>query len=207
MILDPRYGAICFYPFGFSAVCRWLEMREHHWESIDNISSTKGKIKRALLQFTPESFTSTRWLDPGCGWMRFVAIFQLILMFQVVELNTFFVKHFFPMPAEHPICVFRILLTGLMTAPAIRQYYSYVTDTRCKRLGSQAWVYICIAVSELILNIKFGMDLFSQTQISKMVLWILTIIIISILGMIVSIQIYRRRYGSVIKTNEEKKTK
>ena len=57
--------------------------------------------------------------------------------FQVVELNTFFVKHIFPMPAEHPICVFRILLNGLMGAPAARQYYTYVTDKRCKRLGSQ----------------------------------------------------------------------
>ena len=80
-------------------VCKWLEMREHHWESIKSIESKKGKIKRALLQFTPESFNSTRWLDPECSWMRFVAIFQLVLAFQLVELNTFFVKHFF-----HLVC-------------------------------------------------------------------------------------------------------
>ena len=48
-----------------------------------------------------------------------------------------------------------------------RQYYSYITDKQCKRLGSQAWVFIAIALSELIMNIKFGLDLFSQTQISK----------------------------------------
>ena len=118
-------------------LCRWLEMREHHWESIKNISSKSGKLRRALLQFTPESLAPTRWLDPGCSWMRFVAIFQLVLIFQVVELNTFFVKHIFPMPAEHPICVFRILINGLMGAPAARQYYTYVTDRSCKRLGSQ----------------------------------------------------------------------
>jgi len=52
--------------------------------------------------------------------MRFVAIFQFVLLWQVVELNTFFVKHIFPMPAEHPICVARILLTGLMAAPSAR---------------------------------------------------------------------------------------
>ena len=37
-----------------------------------------------------------------------------------MELNTFFVKHIFPMPTEHPICVTRILLMGLMAAPATR---------------------------------------------------------------------------------------
>ena len=28
--------------------------------------------------------------------------------------------------------MFRILLTGLISAPTIRQYYSYVTDPQCK---------------------------------------------------------------------------
>jgi len=188
-------------------VCKWFEMREHHWESIKNIKTKKGKIKRALLQFTPESFNSTRWLDPECSWMRFVAIFQLVLAFQLVELNTFFVKHFFPMPAEHPICVVRILLQGLMSAPAIRQYYSYVTDKNCKRFGSQLWVFIFLILSELILNIKFGLELFSQTQISKMVLWLLLNLMISILGMIVSMKIYKWRYRSDKGTTKKVKTK
>lgn len=34
-------------------VCRFLEMREHHWESFKNISTRTGRIRRALLQFTP----------------------------------------------------------------------------------------------------------------------------------------------------------
>ncbi len=176
-------------------VCKWLEMREYHWESIKNISTKSGKLKRALLQFTPETWNHARWLDPGCSWMRFLAIFQFILLFQIVELNTFFVKHIFPMPAEHPICVFRILLSGLMAAPSTRQYYTYITDKRCKRLGSQAWVFICIAFSELILNIKFGKDLlFSQTQMSMMVMWVIVNLCIAFLGMIASMKYYRYRY-------------
>ena len=126
--------------------------------------------------------------------MRFVAIFQFILLWQIVELNTFFVKHIFPMPAEHPICVFRILLTGLMAAPSTRQYYTYITDTRCKRLGSQAWVFICIAFSELILNLKFGKDLFSQTEMSKMLIWLAVNLVIAFVGMLASMQYYKSRY-------------
>ena len=35
---------------------------------------------------------------------------------------------------------------------------------RCKRLGTQCWVYICIGCSELVLNLKFGREeLFSRT--------------------------------------------
>ena len=34
-------------------VGKWLEMREYHWESTKNITTKGGKLKRALLQFTP----------------------------------------------------------------------------------------------------------------------------------------------------------
>ena len=46
-------------------VCKFLEMREYKWESIKNITGTSGKFKRALLQFTPESWTHARVL-----WVR-----------------------------------------------------------------------------------------------------------------------------------------
>ena len=51
-------------------VCKFLEMREYKWESIKNISGAKGKFKRALLQFTPKSWTHVRWLDPNSSYMR-----------------------------------------------------------------------------------------------------------------------------------------
>ena len=101
-------------------VCRFLEMRAYQWESFKKINTTTGKIKRVLLQFTPESWTPVRWMDPSCSWMRFVAIFQMMMLWQVVELNTFFIKHVFPMPPEHPICIARMLLSGLWAAPSAR---------------------------------------------------------------------------------------
>jgi len=175
-------------------VCKFLEMREYKWESIKNISGAKGKFKRALLQFTPESWTHVRWLDPNSSYMRLVAIIQFMLIWQMVELNTFFIKHIFPMPAEHPICVFRILLFGLIAAPATRQYYTYVTDPKCKRVGTQCWVFIMVGFSELILVIKFGLELFSQTQISKMVIWVLLNIIVSVSGVFISMKIYKWKH-------------
>ena len=75
-----------------------------------------------------------------------------------------------------------------------RQYYIYITDRRCKRLGSQAWVFICIAFSELILNLKFGKDLFSNTQMMKIVMWVFVNLLISLLGILASMKFYRYRY-------------
>ena len=85
-----------------------------------------------------------------------------------------------------------------------RQYYTYITDKRCKRLGSQAWVFVCITLSELILNIKFGLDLFSHTQMSKMILWLTLTLFISSLGMFISMKIYKWRYSAKGDRNNEK---
>ncbi|KRX42930.1 Phosphatidylserine synthase 1, partial [Trichinella murrelli] len=122
-------------------VCRKLEMRNYHWESIRQIRGTGGKLKRAALQFTPASWTTVRWMDPNCTYMRIIAVWILVVIWQVTELNTFFIKHIFAIDTSHPLVIFRLFLIALIVAPTIRQYYKYVTDPNCTRVGTQLWRY------------------------------------------------------------------
>lgn len=167
-----------------------------------DISSTSGKIKRAMLQFTPESWTHVRWLDPKSTYMRFISVCQLVIFWQVTELNTFFLKHIFEMPPSHPLVIIRLIFVGLFVAPSVRwvvevdifhlileynmrlrvrrQYYIYATDTRCKRVGTQCWVYGAIMVSEAILCIKNGKELFERTQATNIIAWLLIQMAVSI---------------------------
>lgn len=69
------------------ALCRKLEVRQFHWESIKNISGARGKLKRAILQFTPQDWSKIRWLDPSSTYMRILAIFMLILFFRSPSLT------------------------------------------------------------------------------------------------------------------------
>ena len=162
-------------------ICKMLEMREYRWVSIRHIHSTTGKIKRAVLQFTPESWTSVRWLDPKCSYMRVLALCQLVVFWQISELNTFFLKHIFEMPPSHPFVTGRLILIGVIVSPSVRQYYRYVTDTTCKRVGTQCWVYVCIMIAEALLCVKHGRDLFEQTQAINIVIWLLIQLLITIL--------------------------
>nr|CAD7195247.1 unnamed protein product [Timema douglasi] len=161
-------------------ICKRLEMREYKWVSIKDIHSTSGKLKRAVLQFTPGSWTHVRWLDPTCTYMRFFALCQLVIFWQVSELNTFFLKHIFEMPPSHPIVALRLILIGVIVAPSVRQYYSYTTDTQCKRVGTQCWVYGAIMVTEAILCIKNGKELFERTQAVNIIIWFLLQLMLSI---------------------------
>uniref|UniRef100_A0A8C1SBB0 Phosphatidylserine synthase n=1 Tax=Cyprinus carpio TaxID=7962 RepID=A0A8C1SBB0_CYPCA len=122
-------------------VCRFLEMRTYHWASIKDIHSTTGKIKRAALQFTPASWTYVRWLDPKSSLQRVTGVYLFMIIWQLTELNTFFLKHIFVFPACHALSWCRILFIGIITAPTVRQYYAYLTDTQCKRVGTQCWLF------------------------------------------------------------------
>ncbi|XP_072393641.1 phosphatidylserine synthase [Diabrotica undecimpunctata] len=188
-------------------ICKILEMREYKWVGIKDIHSTTGKIKRAMLQFTPESWTSVRWLDPKCSYMRIFALCQLVLFWQTSELNTFFLKHVFELPSSHYLVTGRLILIGVIVAPSVRQYYSYTTDTSCKRVGTQCWVYGCIMVAEALICIKHGRELFEQTQMINMVLWLLVMFILSV-AFVLGCVVYYKYYPDSLEVSPSKsKTK
>ncbi|XP_054757076.2 phosphatidylserine synthase 1-like [Lytechinus pictus] len=153
-------------------LCRRLEMTEFRWESIKNIPSTSGKIKRAVLQFTPASWTPIRWLEPHTSLKRVLAVFIIECVAQLVELNTFFLKHIYKFPADHWLGIIRIFIVVTSTAPTIRQYYTYVTDPYCKRAGTHLWVFLAYSLIELMICIKHGQDVFSKTLILNILMWL-----------------------------------
>ncbi|KXJ08616.1 Phosphatidylserine synthase 1 [Exaiptasia diaphana] len=138
-----------------------------------DIHSTTGKIHRAVMQFTPVSWTHVRWMDPKCSYMRYLSICVLLFASQVIELNTFFLKHILLIPTRHWLNWLRIFLISLIVAPTLRQYYSYVTDTRSKRVGTQCWVFIAIMLMEALICIKYGLFLFKKTEITQIVAWLI----------------------------------
>lgn len=114
-----------------------------------------------------------RWLDPSCTYIRFLAVTELVIFWQITELNTFFLKHIFEIPPGHILSIGRLGIIGLVVAPTLRQFYTYITDTQCKRVGTQCWVFGAIMFIEAIICIKFGIDLFAQTQIKNIIYWVL----------------------------------
>ncbi|XP_043238191.1 phosphatidylserine synthase-like [Amphibalanus amphitrite] len=174
-------------------VCRWLEMRDYKWESIKDISTTSGKVKRALMQFTPESWIQVRWMDSDSPAKRVLSVSLLVIAWQLTELNTFFLKHVFQMPPHNPFNAIRILCLGPIVAPTIRQYYLYVTDRRVKRMGTQCWVYICITLSEAFICFKFGRELFKQTVVTNVLIWLLLQMVITFVCVYLCVTWNRRR--------------
>ena len=84
-----------------------------------------------------------------------------------------------------------------------RQYYVYVTDARCKRVGTQCWVLGAITATEALICAKFGRDLFGQAQIKNVILWLLVQLILSFIC-ISGCVLYHSVKGKVKQSNKNK---
>ncbi|XP_017494696.1 PREDICTED: phosphatidylserine synthase 1-like [Rhagoletis zephyria] len=188
-------------------VCYFLEMRTYQWESIKDIQSTSQKIRRIILQFSPESWTPIHWFVPSNTYSRYLAVTALVISWQLTELNTFFLKHIFEMPPGHPLNTYRIALLGFIVAPSVRQYYTYITDVRCKRVGTQCWLFLAVMLLETLVSIKFGLRIFAQTQLWNILCWLFIQFVLSILCISACVLWYRWKHqnNSVVEDRRQLK--
>ena len=57
----------------------------------------------------------------------------------------------------------------------------YVTDPSCSRVGTQCWVYGAIMMTEALLCIRHGAELFERTQALNILIWLLCQSLVSVL--------------------------
>jgi len=164
-------------------VAKFLEIRNYKWESIKTINSLTGKLERAALQFTPHNWHPTRWIEPHSSPIRVFQLWIVVMLFLVNELNCFFLKHFLVYNSKHILNWGRILFMVLLAAPAVRQYYVYVTDTTCKKMGTQCWIFIAVNFMELLVNLKFGFQTFTHTNLYYITAWMLFMMLVCAIGL------------------------
>ncbi|KNC80805.1 hypothetical protein SARC_06842 [Sphaeroforma arctica JP610] len=147
-------------------LCRYLEMRTYHWHGIRSYHTLTGKYQRAVMQFTPRSWTKVEW-GMFSSIKRYGAVMAVTILITIAELNAFFLKHIFKVSAENPVNSIRLGLWFVMGAPALRQVYVYITDPSCRRLGTQAWTTFGVLMTEVLLIVKFGSGIFDTALVYK----------------------------------------
>lgn len=64
--------------------CMYLSILKSAPTLFREIHTTTGKIKRAVLQFTPASWTYVRWFDPKSSFQRVAGIYLFMILWQVL---------------------------------------------------------------------------------------------------------------------------
>ena len=66
-------------------------MREFKWSGVFSFPTLRAKIKRAILQFSPESWQHLEW-EGTHSIKRWAGALFIILMTQLIELGGFLLK-------------------------------------------------------------------------------------------------------------------
>jgi hypothetical protein len=78
----PGYSS-SLLPLPHPAFSYLLEFSLEPLSSHRDIHTTTGKIKRAVLQFTPASWTYVRWFDPKSSFQRVAGVYLFMIIWQV----------------------------------------------------------------------------------------------------------------------------
>ena len=160
-------------------LCSYFEMKTYSWRGIRQISSYTGKVKRAVAQFTPYSFTKFDW-QVTKDIKHFLAVLCLITVFLQGELNAFYLKYLLWIPPRNPLNTYRLILFFFAGCPAIREVYQYVSDPECRKLGPHAWICIANILTELLVCYKFGQNEFHEPFPQRVVaFWILFAVLLA----------------------------
>ena len=178
-------------------LCKKLKVRNFYWQSIRDIKGTEGKLKRNIIPFSLQDWSKDWWLDHSSTQMRILAIFVLILLFLITELNGFLLKQIFFIPTDHFLTIGRLFFVFLIAVPAVHQYYLYTTDKTYKRLGTQCWIYVAIIIMELLISIRFGAPILPSPALSAVVAWVVVVALLSFVTvfLITDTQVKRDLFG------------
>lgn len=139
---------------------RFLESKGYDWKGADNKPGTpSGRkssqiLRRARQQFSPFTWRKWQW-GTFTSFKRFCQIAVLVMIVLATELNAFMMLNALDVPKGCSYNVARLAMLFLVGLPAANEYYEYITNPHCYRLGQNSWLVLAILHVEVIAWVKF----------------------------------------------------
>jgi len=150
--------------------CKYLEMKHYSWRGFNEIETAKGKIKRAAQQFTPHHWTKFEW-GFTTSFKNFCAVLMMLVFAIQLDLNGFFLKYLLWIPSDHLYVTLRLVLLAGAGAAGTSEAYRFLSDSTCKKLGTQAWVTIAILSLETIICFKYSKGEFHEPTPKRVIIF------------------------------------
>lgn len=147
-----------------------LNSKGYDWAGFSEIAGVKGKLQRAVLQFTPASWTPYKW-HLMHDFRRFAYVLAVVVGAMVIELDAFFLKDLFWVQPTSKLNVYRLIVWWAVAMVGLRDYYAFMSDRSLKRLGSTAWVMLSMMLIEALTVIKFGRHLYKDKPLPPTIAW------------------------------------
>lgn len=129
-----------------------------------------GALRFALSQFTPISWMQYDW-EVFSNFKRFASVMFALIVCLAVELNAFFLLNTLSVPKESNFNAYRLALMFLIGIHGAAEYYEFLSNPECRRLGQNAWMILSIASFEVLVWVKFSPGVLFTTPPPPQVLY------------------------------------
>ena len=79
-----------------------------------------------------------------------------------IDCNNFFMKFVLYVPAEHDMLKCRVALWGLASIAIAKEWYEFISNDYCHRLGAFAWLAFYTAGVEVLVVVRSSAGLFTE---------------------------------------------
>ena len=134
-----------------------MRAKRYHWVKLSDIRTISGKAGRVLRQLGPRNFDAYQWHVFESPKRLGQVMIVLAAMF-LQELNCFTLKNMLNQKPSYHLVVLRLVMWGLFALPGLREFYDYVADPACKRIGTMAWVGTAALAAESMLICKMALE-------------------------------------------------
>ncbi|PFH33268.1 phosphatidyl serine synthase [Besnoitia besnoiti] len=132
---------------------------------------TCDAVPGSLRELAPYEWTGYRWPQLFSSASTFVSLLLFCVAVTMLDLNVFFLKAELWMQPAHWLILLRITLWTFMAAAGTREYYEFITDVNCKRMGVQCWIDLAVVSTEALLSIKWFHGLEPHDPCPQWIIW------------------------------------
>lgn len=92
---------------------------------------------------------------------HFFGVTAFVLICLTIDCNNFFLKYVLWIPADHNLLKYRVAIWGFAAIPTSKEWYEFIGNEHCHRLGPFAWCMLLGASVESLAVLKFSKNIFT----------------------------------------------
>ncbi len=142
------------------------------WFGVSKISWVKSTIPkdqccdpevvlRVIDKLRPQVLERFEW-SALQNLSRYIGVATFCCVTLIIDCNNFFYKYLAWIPADHLLVKYRVLLWGFVAIATSKEWYEYVSNPVCHRLGPFVWLTLYTCAIESLSVYKFRGDEFQN---------------------------------------------
>ena len=163
--------------------CNYLYVGRLHWIYTKPIGTApapcQSKVQTFVNKFKPNVWARYDW-SMFNSLKRYGQLLFFCFLCLGIDCMNFFLKFILWVPANHRLLSIRLFIWAFTSIAAAKEYYEFITNRNCKRVGPFTWMGSLSLAVEFSIALKFGHTMFHApfpwyVNVMWVILWTLLI--------------------------------